>query len=484
LQTLFYDKPLLGLEDDGTKVGEVLHLNTPSDESNADAPLLIFSGYSPTENADIILAGKHRNIPVRTSMGISFTFDQLPPSLREALSGGGNPSLAACHGFVRCISDTVDGIVLTVIIALTSDNLPSFLKWPRLPQESVFQTNLQAIIPAKCVVSSFKIVPVQFHSLSGFISEDRRALGKRISQPIERDVYVAGHLEFVPGGFKCDKYSGKGALSDSEHRALKDWNARYSNDGYKAFALLSDFCARGGAITDRDFAEHHAPWKVRYLELTRLRDGGRRLPKVTVSSITPFPASAALTAIYKCARLLAWPGYGPYIFELRAAVRRFAVSKTKRAKYRPGAAVSVLTNLPGAVLMQLVHEYAKKATVVFKEGAVDAVVDVFDAYLLGSDNRENVTESGVFNLEGSGIVEFFAPITFRWVLYNPKKSAEDADIGVEGRAEIIFSKYVAKDRHGADLAGELNAPRGEGGEARGKKRKAGQIATRDPRHTR
>jgi hypothetical protein len=484
LQTLFYDKPLLGLEDDGTKVGEVLHLTTPSDESNADAPLLIFSGYSPTENADIILAGKHKNIPVRTSMGISFTFDQLPPSLREALSGGGNPSLAACHGFVRCISDTVDGIVLTVIIALTSDNLPSFLKWPRLPQESVFQTNLQAIIPAKCVVSSFKIVPVQFHSLSGFISEDRRALGKRISQPIERDVYVAGHLEFVPGGFHRDKYSGKGALSDSEHRALKDWNARYSNDGYKAFALLSDFCARGGAITDRDFAEHHAPWKVRYLELTRLRDGGRRLPKVTVSSITPFPASAALTAIYKCARLLAWPGYGPYIFELRAAVRRFAVSKTKRAKYRPGAAVSVLTNLPGAVLMQLVHEYAKKATVVFKEGAVDAVVDVFDAYLLGSDNRENVTESGVYNLEGSGIVEFFAPITFRWVLYNPKKSAEDADIGVEGRAEIIFSKYVAKDRHGADLAGELNAPRGEGGEARGKKRKAGQIATRDPRHTR
>jgi hypothetical protein len=473
LQTLFYDKSLLGLEDDGTKVGEVLHFTTPSDESNADGPLLIFSGYSPTENADVILAGEHNNIPVRTSMGISFNFDQLPPSLREAVSGGGNPSLAACHGFVLCISDTVDGIVLTVIIALTSDNLPSFLKWPRLPQESVFQTNLQAMIPAKCVVSSFKIVPVQFHSLSGFISEDRRALGKLISLPIERDVYVAGHLEFVLGGFQRDKNSGDGAQSDSERLALKDWHNRYSNESYKAFALLSDFCARGGAISDRDFAEHHTPWKVRYLELTRLRDGGRRLPKVTVSSISPFPASAALTAIHKCARLLAWPGYGPYIFELRAAIRRFAVSKTRRAKYRPGAAVSVLTNLPGAVLMQLVHEYAKKATVFFKEGAVDAVVDVFDSYLLGSDNRENDTECGVFNLEGSGIVEFFAPITFRWVLYNPKKSAVDADIGVEGRAEIIFSKYVAKDRHGADLAGELHAPRGEGGEARGKKRKAG-----------
>ena len=482
-QTLFYDKSLLGLEDDGTKVGDILHFTTPSDEINADGPPLIFSGYSPTENADVILAGEHSNIPVRTSMGVSFNFDQLPPSLREAVSGDGNPSLAACHGFVLCTSDTVDGIVLTVIITLASDNLPSFLKWPRLPQESVFQTNLRARIPAKCVVSSFKIVPVQFHSLSGFISEDLRALGKFISQPIERDVYVAGHLEFVLGIFQRDRNSGNEAQSDSERLALKDWHARHSNDGYKAFALLSDFCARGGAISDRDFAEHHAPWKKRYLELTKLRDGGRRLPKVTLSSISPFPASAALTTIYKCARLLAWPGYGPYIFELRAAVRRFAVSKTKRVKYRPGSAVSVLTNLPGAVLMQLVHEYAKKATVFFKEGAVDAVVDVFDSYLLGSDNRENDTESGVFNLEGSGIVEFFAPITFRWVLYNPKKSAEDADIGVEGRAEIIFSKYVAKDRHGADLAGELNVTRGEGGQARGKKRKAGQIATMDLRHT-
>ena len=135
----------------------------------------------------------------------------------------------------------------------------------------------------------------------------------------------------------------------------------------------------------------------------------------------------------------------------------------------------MLTNLPGDVLMQLVHEFAKTATAFFKKGAVDAVVDVFESYLLGSDSRENDTERGVFNLEGSGIIEFFAPITFRWVLYNPKKCAEDADIGVEGRAEIIFSKYVAKDRHGADLAGEINAPRSERGlsEARGRKRKAG-----------
>ena len=490
-QRLFYDSSLLGLEDDGTKVGDVLHFQVPSDPAGnmpVERPLLILSGFSPTEDSedDIILAGEHKNIPVRTSMGISFTFDQLPSSLHEAVSGGDNPSLAACHGFVSGIADTDDGIVLTVRIALTRDNLPSFLKWPRLPQESVLQTNLMAIIPAKCVVSTFKIVPVQLHCLAGFTRRDKHALGMIPSQPIKRDVYVAGHLQLSPGAFQQDRKSGPEAQSVSERLALKDWHDRYSSDSYKAFALLSDFCARGGAISDRDFAEHHAPWKVRYLELTRLRNGGRYAPKVTLARTTPFPASAALTTIRKCAHLVGYPQYGPYMFELHAAVRRCAEAKARKAKYRPGLAVLVSTNLPGAVLMQLVHENAKEARVSFKEGAVEAVVDVFESakHLIESDNCDNLnTDRGVFNLEGLGIIEFFAPITFRWVLYNPKKCAEDSDIGVDGRAEIIFSRYVAKDRHGADLAGEINAEdRGDGGEERGK-RNPGQTATRDPRQT-
>ncbi len=48
-----------------------------------------------------------------------------------------------------------------------------------------------------------------------------------------------------------------------------------------------------------------------------------------------------------------------------------------RTKPRPGAAVSVAANVPGAVSMrnravsmQLVAEHAKEASVVFKEGAV------------------------------------------------------------------------------------------------------------------
>ncbi len=70
LQTLFYNKSLLSLEDNGTKVGYVLHFTTPADESNANSPLLIFFGLQSSGERryqyHVILAGEHNNIPVLT----------------------------------------------------------------------------------------------------------------------------------------------------------------------------------------------------------------------------------------------------------------------------------------------------------------------------------------------------------------------------------------------------------------------------------
>ena len=65
------------------------------------------------------------------------------------------------------------------------------------------------------------------------------------------------------------------------------------------------------------------------------------------------------------------------------------------------------------------------------------------------------TDDGQFDLGQLGMVQFKAPITFRWVHYEPRKSATESRLGPEGRSEIIFTKYVAKDRHGGELTGEL-----------------------------
>ena len=118
--------------------------------------------------------------------------------------------------------------------------------------------------------------------------------------------------------------------------------------------------------------------------------------------------------------------------------------------------------MPGAVLLQLVREFATVSSVRMKEGAVEAVVDNFEL-------AENLigNKDGVFNRGGSGIVQFFGPITARWVLYNPKATPEDATyVGVGGRAELEFSRFVSFDRMGGELTGDINVkdcPNADGG---------------------
>ena len=102
--------------------------------------------------------------------------------------------------------------------------------------------------------------------------------------------------------------------------------------------------------------------------------------------------------------------------------------------------------------MQLVHKYAIVAAVRFKEGAIEAVMQQFH---LAEELLGNI--DGVFDCKSSGIVQLYAPITARYVLYNPKALEEDTNfVGSTGRAELEFSRFVGMDRMGAELTGDIN----------------------------
>ena len=465
---LYYDLPLPFLAHDGTTIGDVLDIRTSS-ESTSSHPtrrnrdlekLLIYSGYSPTPGQDdIVLAGEDGDMPVRVGSGISFTFDQWHHKTREMVSGYGNPSLRTCHGFVAAIAAASDGndgsgsIVLSVRLVLGKGNLPPFFIWERMSPYAVIQTNLQVVVPARCVVSTFLIKPVVLHSLAAFLPESMPVLGAE-AMPITRDVYVIGHFDFEQGDFQDQGDSGQ-----QDERA-NGWQNRYVDSNTNAFALLSDFCARGGPIIDGPFKELHGPWKTNYLDWTKSHQGGRYLPRVTLSSLPPFPAESALRTIDKSVRLTGFPSFDASLVELRAAVRGFALSKAKRATNgRQGGRILFSPNIPGSLLLQLVHVYVRRYTPAFREGAVEAVVDEFPL-----SEKLLDTKDGEFNLGEFGIVRFEAPITFRCVHYDPKRT-ESAPPGEGGRAEIIFKKYIAKDRHGADVTGEIYGDEDrEGGE--------------------
>ena len=468
MEQQFYDQPLDGLADDGTRVGDIFRV------CDADRPLITVSGCSKPLLDDCVLAGQSANIPVRSGMGVSFTLDNCPSALREALSCGGNPSLKACHGFVRGIAEGEDGTVdLSVFILLGKGNLPPFLKWRRLSQDAVLQTNLQATIPARWVVSAYRILPITLSTHPGTVPAEVFKMGNAAC-PFNRDVFIAGQLNIIPGAIISSPAGVEQTSRGSSPSVSSEWSKRYENDKLKAFALFSDFCFLGGAVTDEAFKEH-ANWKEQVLDT--INRAPHQRPKAELYRVAVFPPEMALSTIYAGQRLLAGPALGPYLFDLHSAVLRFAASKAKRAKNGTGSVCTLVLSMPGTMLMQLVHEYATVNTVRFKEGAVEAVVEHFHEAekLLGS-------KDGVFDREGSGIVQFFAPITARLVLYNPKASSEDvAFVGSDGRAELEFKKFVGKDRHGGELTGELNVndlPIADGGEGGGDGGEGGGAGTR------
>ena len=460
LEKLYYDQRLPRLEDDGfTRLGDVFCVgHRISGKQGAveytirDWPLECISGLKPAACDEIVLAGKDADIPVRTNMGVSYTFDECPPDLRDALTGGGNPGLKAGHGFVQSIGENAEGEVeLTLGLLLGKANLPQFLVWERVPQDAVFQSNLVATIPMRWVVSSFLVQPIPLSTLPAHRPEERYKLGDA-SCPFERNVYVTGHLEFIPGELVQPETPPDVSL----------FSERYKNEGLKAFSLLSDYAARGGPGNDWAFKEH-ADWKARYVP--RMKAVPHCRPTLELHRVEAFPPVLALRTLYESQRLTAFPKYGPFLHDLHTGIRRFAASKAKKVKKSStGSACVMNVNFSGSILLQLVYKYAAGSKVHFKEGKVEAVLEDFAQAekLFGSVDGE-------FNLGGGGIVQFHAPITLRWTLYNPTTRPEDpGHLASEGKAEVEFLKYVVKDRHGGELGGSLSYDgEGSGGAPKG-----------------
>ena len=470
LETLYYDQLLCRVTGDGTRVRDVFYIGHRKDpraekhdamedsDDFLDRPLECVSGFTQPSSAEIVLAGKGGNIPVSTGMVVSFTFDECPLPLREAISGCGNPGLKAGHGFVMGIGENSEGteVELTARLLLGKDNLPLFLGCNRLSNDAVFQTNLLATFPIKWVVSAYRALPITLHTLSGSISEKVIQPGS-MARPYERNVFVAGHLEFIPGEIVA-------AGVDKTAKPPDPLWDRYKDDKLKSFALLSDYGALGGPVNDEAYKEH-AIWKPRFLETRKVKAAPYLRPRAELHRVAAFPPEYALRTISQSLRLTTFPVLDPYVFDLRTEFHRFALSKARRVtKIVTGTACVMNLSFSGYILLQMVHEYAPGSTVHFKEGKVEAVVKSFAQAekLLGSVD-------GVVNLQGRGIIQFYPDITFRLWLYNPTTCPEDpGHLGSEGRAQVEFQKYVAKDRHGGELGGSLSYDgEGSGGAPKG-----------------
>ena len=459
-----HDKqPLNRLDDDGTRVGEVLCVGHRDVSSSGkpkegrfviqDRPLDCVSGFTQASKQlqceeEVALAGSGgRKFPVRTRMVVSFQ------PLGDAVTGLENPSLKACHGIVVSIGQSEKGEVeATLRLLLGKGNFPAHFAWSRLPHDGVFQTNLQVTIPMSWITNSYRANPSALHPMPGFRPEDQFKIGNP-SRPNEGDVFICGQLDFLPGEIVEHGVAKRTAnLPDA-------WIDRCTNKKFKALAQRNDWCARGGPVTDKRFKQH-ADWKKRFCDYIRGNHLPHFRPKAQLNRVAALNPKDALSTLSQGLRLTACPAFQPLLYDLHIELLRFALNKAKRAKgSAAGSACSFNTSIRGDILLQMVHEYVPDYAVHLKEGVVEAVVDTFAKAekLLGSVDGE-------FNCEGYGIMQFFPEITFRFLLYSPTTRPEDPrHLSSSGQGQVEFAGFVAKDRHGGHLKGTALNDTGDGG---------------------
>ena len=394
---LFYDLPLPCMQqEDGnlSKIGGSLKIHTKT-----SMPPTCISGLQK-ELPGVILAGRDSSVLVRTGYGVSFE-----PPLGVTRS---NPCLEVCHGYVTGIDLRGETPLVQLTLLMSNQNMPACFRWSKLLPDNLFQTNLVCSIPAIWIVSSFKVLP--FFLYHHGIAENTEL------RPLTDDAVLIGHLDVT-------------------------WNKA---DEPGVWPLLHRLHTPPGRIIAGASA-HEQLWRV-----ANPAEPGPWCVQVNLHRIKPIVDEGVLQTHYCGLDLFGGvrPGKEVYLNYLRNFMQRLALSKTKRAT-TSAADNSAILAMPGAALMYLVCELVQKVhrKVKTTKGVLQVTVQQFEHVtdLLGDS-------LGTFDLteHGAGYVQFFAPIVFKWEVYDTQRDIRDSR-SPDGFSAITFFAYEERDRHNSGV---------------------------------
>ena len=396
LKSHLYDLPVPCMQqEDGNSntIGGSLLIHTTSLK-----PALCISGLR-NEAPGVALCGSHCSVLVRSGYGVSFE----PPFVWTLM----NPCLEVCHGFVTGIDLHGETPLVQVTLLMSSQNMPACLRWSKMLPDHLFQTNLSCQIPAQCILSSFRVLPFCLYHHGSVATSELR--------PLTHDAVLMGHLDI-------------------------SWNK--AEEPSSAWPLLHQLhTAPGRIVAGKGVSELEQRWHRQHAT-----EPGPWCVRVELHRTEPIVNESAFQTLYRSLELFGGirPGQEVYINYLRNSMQRLALSKTKRAT-TSAADNSAILAMPGAVLMHLVygHVLPKHRTAETIKGVLRVTVQQFEHVtdLLG-DNL------GTFDLteHGAGYVQFFAPIVFKWEVYDTQRDLEDSR-SPDGFSAVTFFAYEERDRH-------------------------------------
>jgi len=294
--------------------------------------------------------------------------------------------LAVLHGLVVAISNAEPSLpVISVQIALVRRNLPAFMNWKGLGEAQALQTRLIVQVSPTDIVAVHRIMPYALYQ--------HTMLPSNGSTPGSFDLGVTGNLDFGNATELTD------ALS-----ILNAWH------GFGAYQV-----------------------------------------GVKLSRVTPLPAKEALGVIAKNCLLfgITGPGMDAYRYHIGAALHSWALRKTGRVR-NTAADNTLHLQIPGCLFACMLHELVPWGPTVGMTSAVSLDDGVLMVTLPDFQTAAGLLQrdNGLFDFTeyGRGFLQLYAPIVFKWEMYDTGRSSDESR-SVEGFVAITFAHYVQRNCH-------------------------------------
>ena len=369
------------------RLGDYLEIR--AGRSGKDLECLIGSGIEYNEDQPESVV-QHGAI-LRPGMCIRFYCSDLEQS---------HDTIRHLHGVITRIDsdcDEVNSVMVRVLLARS--NLPPSMDWPSLGRNQVFQTDLFLRVSLDAITGIVRIMPHQLY-------QHECANGDKLC-----DLVVVGHLKVHELTGDCQELTG---------------------DCLEILKCVST-------------------------------------SKLVFHRVKPLKHAVAFCVLHQTNMLFGCADYGLFgignrphaVYQqyLSNAVTEFALNKCSQAN-NTRRDNTLHLNMFGPILVSMLHDlllwnYSDTGSglklqdcVTIKHGTVTVIIPTFEAARPLLTNSNGVYDMTQF---GYGFVQLYAPIAFKWEMYDTGGGATGASRAVDGFTAITFESYVERDRHNTGL---------------------------------
>jgi hypothetical protein len=172
--------------------------------------------------------------------------------------------------------------------------------------------------------------------------------------------------------------------------------------------------------------------------------------KMQINRVAPLQAKCALDVIAGNNQVFGFyrPGIHPYLYYLATSLHNFALSKTTMAR-NTCADNTLHLQIPGCIFASMIKTLVPWSSTLQMQDTVSLWDGVLMVKLPDFQSAAGLLQrdNGLFDFTqyGRGFVELFAPIVFKWEMFDTSRDTDESR-SVDGFVAITFAFYEERNR--------------------------------------